>query len=86
MACRLVYNVRKLDSISPHLKDLHWLKVKECITCKIAATGKLPVMKVNNPTGPCIWNSLPLDIRKSSSLDVFKNHLKTFLFSQSYDV
>ena len=126
MACRLICNVRKSDSLSPHLKDFHWLKVKEHITCKIAvlvfkcvegsappylislltfdhgksdmhsaATEKLPVIRVNNQftlqfsfsaAGPHIWNSLLVDIRKSSSLDVFKKHLKTFLFSQPCDI
>ena len=31
-----------------------------------------------------LWNSLPLDIRSSPSLAVFKGRLKTFLFKQSY--
>ena len=35
--------------------------------------------------GPMAWNSLPQDIRKSDSLEVFKSRLKTFLFKQSYD-
>ena len=31
-------------------------------------------------TAPTEWNKLPLLIRESSSLDIFKTHLKTFLF------
>ena len=31
---------------------------------------------------PTLWNSLPLDIRESDSLDIFKRALKTHLFSQ----
>ena len=31
---------------------------------------------------PKLWNSLPLDLRKSSSLTVFKKGLKTYLFWQ----
>ena len=34
--------------------------------------------------GPFLWNSLPLDIRASSSVDCFKRHLKTFLFRDAY--
>ncbi len=33
---------------------------------------------------PKLWNSLPTNIRLASSLTTFKNHLKTYLFSQSY--
>ena len=29
--------------------------------------------------GPKIWNELPVDIRESSSLNMFKNKLKNFL-------
>ena len=35
MACRVICSIRKYDSISYHLKDLHWLSVCECITYKI---------------------------------------------------
>ena len=29
---------------------------------------------------PYVWNSLPLEIRMASSLDIFRHHLKTYLF------
>jgi len=32
-----------------------------------------------------IWNSLPLDLRNSETVDVFKNNLKTFLFHRDID-
>ena len=35
MACRVICGVRKFDSISYHLKDLHWLHIHECIAYKI---------------------------------------------------
>ena len=35
MACRVICSVRKYDSISYHLKDLHWLCVHEHIAYKI---------------------------------------------------
>ena len=35
MACRVICNVRKYDSITDHLKDLHWLQVREQIAFKI---------------------------------------------------
>ena len=37
MACRVICSVRKFDSISHHLKDLHWLHVCEWIAYKICA-------------------------------------------------
>ena len=32
-------------------------------------------------TGPSIWNSLPINIRSCRSVKLFKNKLKTYLFS-----
>ena len=36
MACRVVCNLRKFDHVSPSVHSLHWLKVREHITFKIA--------------------------------------------------
>ena len=36
MACRVVCNLRKNDQVSASMYSLHWLKVRECITYKIA--------------------------------------------------
>ena len=36
--------------------------------------------------GPATWNSLPVEIRQSETLTVFKSKLKTFLFTKSYPV
>ena len=36
MTCRVVCNLRKFDHVSPSMYSLHWLKVWECITFKIA--------------------------------------------------
>jgi exonuclease III len=35
-------------------------------------------------SGPKAWNSLPVNIRSSKTLDEFKKELKTFLFMKSY--
>ena len=35
MACRVVCSIRKYESILDHLKDLHWLRVREHIAFKI---------------------------------------------------
>ena len=34
---------------------------------------------------PGLWNSIPLGIRSSSSIDSFKRRLKTYLFEQDYN-
>ena len=34
--------------------------------------------------GPVLWNNIPVDIRCSASLSVFKSKLKTYLFSSAY--
>ena len=34
--------------------------------------------------GPSIWNTLPVEIRQSKNLTVFKSRLKTYLFHKSY--
>ena len=33
---------------------------------------------------PCLWNSLPVHVRDSSSMDIFKQSLKTYLFKSVY--
>ena len=36
--------------------------------------------------GPVVWNSLPIDLKFSSSLSSFKSRLKTHLFKKSYSL
>jgi hypothetical protein len=33
---------------------------------------------------PTLWNSLPIDIKQSSSVNIFKRTLKTYLFKQAF--
>lgn len=35
-------------------------------------------------SGPRIWNSIPLEIRNSSSVTLFKSRLKTYYFKQYF--
>lgn len=35
-------------------------------------------------SAPCLWNTLPPDIRNINSLSIFKSHLKTYLFKLAY--
>ena len=36
--------------------------------------------------GPKLWNGLPLDIKNSNSVDIFKKNLKTYLFKIAYNL
>ena len=36
MACRVIFQLRRYDHITHHLKSLHWLKIRERIAYKIA--------------------------------------------------
>ena len=36
--------------------------------------------------GPALFNALPLDLQNVDSLAAFKKMLKTYLFSQAYDL
>ena len=125
MDCRIIKRIGKYDHITPHLVELHWLKIKECIVykvcvlmykcikglapqylseiviqdhgCNLRSTtlNNLPAVRCNtviahnstfSSTGPRFGNMLPNDIKTSSTLDVFKARLKTFLFSLSYNL
>ena len=33
---------------------------------------------------PSLWNSLPMELKTSTSIDIFKKKLKTYLFKHSY--
>ena len=125
-AARVVSRIGKYDHITPTLKLLHWLPVRQRIMFKTllltfkALNGKAPdyirellqpldrktstrntsnehVLRVPKASkrvtfgerrfsvvAPMEWNRLPLDIRASTSVDVFKRKLKTFLFIKAY--
>ena len=124
MAGRVIFQLERFDHITPALIDLHWLKIEERITYKIATlvykckhgtaptylqeilperqhdrilrsvtSGKLPPSSSKNAQvrkgdfttiGPQTWNSLPAAVTGADTLDLFKKHLKTHLFSLSY--
>ena len=120
MACKVIYNKKKYDHIGMDMLNLHWLKINECITFKIAVLvylcingsapdylcdllkynhnrhlrsstkGLLPVSMskmtlAHNSSfsiqAPCIWNSLPSDIRDKNTLDGFKSALNLFILN-----
>ena len=36
MSCRIIYNLSKYDHVTDHMKELHWLQIRERITYKVA--------------------------------------------------
>lgn len=124
-AARMIAKQRKSCHITPILKELHWLPVKERICYKLALTcfkclneqapmyleellhfykpkrllrssksSKILEIPTRNYklyghrcfhlTGPRTWNMLPDSLRSDESLDHFKKHLKSFLFSSAF--
>ena len=122
-AARLVFCARRSEHITPLLRELHWLKVRERIQFRLcvlayrclhgtaptylasslhltteiegnrrlrsADTMTLSVPATRRSTlgdrafpvaAARAWNSLPASTRRASSLDVFRQQLKTFLF------
>lgn len=115
-ACRIIFGLKRRDSVSPYLKSLHWLKVEQRIQFKILllthkclhdrapsylsdSIHKIDIPHSRGPSlhvpskinsrafssaGPIMWNSLPIEIRGISDINVFKRNLKTYLFKISY--
>ncbi|KAK0140290.1 hypothetical protein N1851_022732 [Merluccius polli] len=60
-------------------------------TCLTSSSPTAPPIKTFGDrafshTAPRLWNSLPQPVRDSPSLLTFKSRLKTFLFSQAYNL
>ena len=123
-AARLVSKTGRYEHITPVMKALHWLPVKQRIEFKVlvltykALNGLAPpyvcdMIQPYQPTralrsadanllavpqvrlktfghrsfhyaSPHLWNQLPVDMRKSPSLHIFKNRLKTHLYNNAY--
>ena len=86
----LLFVYQSLHNQSPsYIKDLLSLNPATNYALRSSAQSFLFVPKVNCSTlgdrafahaAPVLWNSLPLTIRTSSSLAIFKKQLKLFLF------
>ena len=86
----LLFIYKSLHNQSPsYITDLLSVKPAANYALRSSAKSLLFVPKVNCSTlgdrafahaAPVLWNSLPLTIRTSSSLAIFKKHFKTFLF------
>jgi len=126
-AARLIFGIRRFEHISPALISLHWLRIPERITFKLAVltyravhgagpsylqscftrvadmpsrrrlrssgSDRLDAPVVRRSTvgsraftasGAAVWNDLPAHVTAAPSLAVFRQRLKTFLFSRSY--
>jgi len=81
----------------PYIKDLLFLKRSNHLVIIPFARlhNLLYVPKVSCSTladrafahaAPVLWNSLPLTIRTSSSLAIFKKQLRTFLFKKAFNL
>ena len=53
-------------------------------TCRRSTIGGR-VFPVAGAKGVELWNGLPSDVTSASSLSVFKNRLKTYLFRRCYE-
>ena len=51
---------------------------------ELLETGDLPIALFSY-IAPRLYNKLPITIKLIDSLNTFKNHLKAFLFSRTYD-
>ena len=61
MACRVINNLKKHNSITSHLQDLHWLKVREQINYKIL----MIVFKCRHGLAPCyLWELISFDYNR----------------------
>jgi hypothetical protein len=85
---------KALHGLAPkYIRDLLTRKQDCCYSLRSDMQGLLEVPYACGKTsgdrafvraGHFLWNSLPLDIRASSSVDCFKRHLITFLFRDAY--
>ena len=92
----LLFVYKSLHNQSPsYIKDLLSLKPAANYALRSSAQSLLFVPKVNCSTlgdrafahaAPVLWNSLPLTIRRRSSLAIFKKQLKTFLFKKPFNL
>ena len=79
------------DDAPSYLKDLLHVYSPSRTLRSSSDTTRLIVPKMNLMTygerafvysAPKVWNALPQSLRDLKSLDLFKRHLKTFLFSE----
>ena len=85
----LVIHVRVLSYISSLLSHRRFSRSLRSSGQKLLT---VPLAKLQtygdrafSTAAPRQWNNLPLSIRKSPSIAIFKRHLKTYLFKEAND-
>jgi hypothetical protein len=89
----LCYKCLHCDTIPPYLADLITPYVpQKSLRSQSALLLTVPSVSLKSFgersfafAGPKTWNSLPLEIRKSTTLTTFKSKLKTYLFRKYLD-
>ena len=88
----LVYKALHANA-PPYLSDLLTPLQVGCYSLRSNEQNLLIVPKTVRKTfgdrafakaGPFLWNELPIDIREASTVETFKNRLKTFLFKKAF--
>ena len=89
----LLLTYKALNNLAPsYLQDLlHIHTPSRTLRSASALTLVLPRTRTASMgsrafgyAAPHLWNSLPVEVRNSSSLSVFKSRLKTYLFRQAF--
>ena len=79
MAPKYLSDKLKIKHETRNLRSNNLNLLSEPIT-NLAKYGDISFSKV----APILWNSLPLELRRIDSLNLFKKKLKTFLFTKFY--
>ena len=88
----LLHVYRALHDMSPaYISELlHSYTPDRCLRSADSYLLQVPRTKTKwgdrafSKAGPSLWNDLPLRVRASASLSIFKNRLKTLLFERAY--
>ena len=87
----LLFVYKSLNDLDPsYLRDLlHYPLPLGSLRSSINELLQVPMSRLKtygdrsfSVVAPKLWNTLPLNLRKSPSIDVFKKSLKTYLFNQ----
>ena len=79
----LLYTFKVVNGMAPsYLCDL----IEPYISARaLRSADKLLLIQPTYSMVPRLWNSLPVDIRKTSTITEFKSKLNTFLFRQTFN-
>jgi hypothetical protein len=90
----ICYKCKNDDSAPQYLKDLLEKKrqsgynTRSSIDTTALSAGPIGQKTLGDRsftcTAPCVWNSLPIAMRQSAEIVVFKRSLKTHLFQSAY--